>query len=55
LVWEMTSQPLVLRLAEKALQPLIGKSLVVYAGKPTDRPGTDPDRRRAEEHTDVAA
>jgi len=53
LVWEMTSQPLVLRLAEKALQPLIGKSLVVYADQPTDRPGTPPDPSRPEEQTDV--
>lgn len=34
LVWEMTEQPLVLRLAERALQPVIGKSLVLYAERP---------------------
>lgn len=34
LVWDMVKQPLLTRWAEKALQPLIGKSLVVYLRKP---------------------
>ncbi len=34
LVWDITKQPAVTRLAERALNPLIGKSLVVYAVKP---------------------
>jgi SAM-dependent methyltransferase len=34
LVWDITSKPLVTRLAERALDPLIGKSLVVYLRKP---------------------
>ncbi|MCW2600030.1 MAG: hypothetical protein JWM02_1859 [Frankiales bacterium] len=35
LVWDMVKQPLVTRVAEKVLQPLVGKSLVVYLRKPT--------------------
>ncbi len=34
LVWEMTARPLPLRLAERVLQPTIGKSLVLYADRP---------------------
>jgi SAM-dependent methyltransferase len=34
LVWDMVKAPLVTRLAERLLQPLIGKSLVVYLSKP---------------------
>ncbi|MCB1015901.1 MAG: class I SAM-dependent methyltransferase [Acidimicrobiales bacterium] len=34
LTWDIERQPLVLQVAEKALQPLMGKSLVVYARKP---------------------
>ncbi|WP_406281858.1 class I SAM-dependent methyltransferase [Embleya sp. NBC_00896] len=34
LVWDIMKRPLATRLAEKALDPLIGKSLVVYATKP---------------------
>lgn len=34
LVWEMTDQPVVLQAAERLLQPVIGKSLVLYAEKP---------------------
>jgi ubiquinone/menaquinone biosynthesis C-methylase UbiE len=34
LVWEITKQPRVLRLAGKILDPLIGKSTIVYAEKP---------------------
>ncbi len=33
LVWDITKRPLVTRLAERALAPLIGKSLVLYARK----------------------
>jgi SAM-dependent methyltransferase len=36
LVWDMVKQPLATRLAEKLLQPLVGKSLVVYLRKPLD-------------------
>jgi SAM-dependent methyltransferase len=42
LVWDITSHPWVLQVAEKALQPLIGKSLVVYARKPLET--VDPQR-----------
>jgi len=34
LVWDITSKPAVTRLTERALNPLVGKSLVVYAVKP---------------------
>ena len=40
LVWDLTHRPLVTRLAEKVLDPLIGKSFVVYADKPAE-PATD--------------
>ena len=33
LVWDIMRRPAVTRLAEQALNPLIGKSLVVYAVK----------------------
>lgn len=36
LVWDMVKQPLATRLAEKVLQPLVGKSLVVYLRKPLE-------------------
>jgi SAM-dependent methyltransferase len=34
LVWDIMRKPAVTRLADQALNPLIGKSLVVYASKP---------------------
>jgi SAM-dependent methyltransferase len=34
LVWEIMKRPAVMRLADRALNPLIGKSIVVYAVKP---------------------
>ncbi|SDG31754.1 class I SAM-dependent methyltransferase [Klenkia brasiliensis] len=34
LVWDLTTRPWVTRAAEKVLDPVIGKSLVVYATKP---------------------
>jgi hypothetical protein len=33
-VWDIMRKPAVTRLADQALNPLIGKSLVVYAVKP---------------------
>ncbi|MDQ2648174.1 MAG: SAM-dependent methyltransferase, partial [Actinomycetota bacterium] len=33
LVWDIVEQPLVTRLAEKVLSPVLGKSLIVYATK----------------------
>ncbi len=35
LEWDIVKKPLITRLADRALNPLIGKSLVVYATKPT--------------------
>jgi len=37
LEWDITSQPAVTRLTERALNPVLGKSLVVYATKPVTR------------------
>jgi len=34
LVWDMVDQPLVTRVAETLLQPVLGKSMVLYARKP---------------------
>ena len=34
LVWDIMKKPLATRLAEDVLNPLIGKSFVVYATKP---------------------
>ncbi len=34
LVWDIVSHPPATRLAERALNPLIGKSIVLYAHKP---------------------
>ena len=34
LVWDIMKKPLATRLAERALNPLIGKSLVLYLRKP---------------------
>lgn len=36
LVWDMVKQPLLTRLAERVLQPLVGKSFVVYLRKPLE-------------------
>lgn len=36
LVWDILKKPLATRLAERALDPVIGKSLVVYATKPRE-------------------
>ncbi len=43
LVWDIMKRPLVTRLAERVLNPLIGKSVVVYFTKPSrpGRPGVD--------------
>jgi SAM-dependent methyltransferase len=34
LVWEIMNNPAIMRLADRALNPLIGKSIVIYAAKP---------------------
>jgi len=34
LVWDIMRQPAATRLAERALNPLIGKSVIVYAARP---------------------
>ncbi len=42
LEWDIVSRPAVTRLAEQALNPILGKSLVVYATKPVTRSGRIP-------------
>jgi SAM-dependent methyltransferase len=37
LVWDITSRPAITRITEQLLNPLLGKSLVVYATKPRSR------------------
>jgi len=49
LVWEIMKQPAIMRLADRALNPLIGKSIVIYAAKPAAGAadtGGDPGRVR---------
>jgi hypothetical protein len=39
LVWDIMKHPAPTRVAERALNPLIGKSLVLYARKPVGQAG----------------
>jgi SAM-dependent methyltransferase len=65
LVWDLTARPRVTRVAERVLDPLIGKSLVVYAEKPADAvdatasgdtaPRSLPEPRRTDEERTAAA
>ena len=49
LVWDIIKSPAVTRLADQGLNPLIGKSLVLYARKPvTQTAGTGPGAGRPE-------
>jgi SAM-dependent methyltransferase len=41
LVWEIMKQPAIMRVADHALNPVIGKSVVVYATKPADAAGAE--------------
>lgn len=53
LVWDIMKQPLATRLAERVLNPLVGKSVVVYVTKPsTPRSGSGTDSK---ETADAAA
>ena len=51
LVWDIEQRPAVTRVAEQVLNPVLGKSLVVYATKPvdraSDRTSAPPDRGRS--------
>lgn len=44
LCWDITKNPLALRVVERALNPVIGKSLVVYASKPERMTAVQPER-----------
>ena len=48
LVWDLTKRPWLTRTAERLLDPLFGKSLVVYADKPARRAGRAPPAPAAE-------
>ena len=39
LEWDIMSRPAATRITEKALNPVLGKALVVYATKPVARSG----------------
>ena len=58
LVWDLTKRPWPTRTAERLLDPLFGKSLVVYADKPADVPrrqaGSSGGSAAAEEQTAAA-
>jgi SAM-dependent methyltransferase len=40
LVWDITERPMITRLADAALNPVLGKSLVVYSAKPGPTAGS---------------
>jgi SAM-dependent methyltransferase len=44
LVWDLAHRPWLTRTAERVLDPVFGKSLVVYADKPADEPAAAPSR-----------
>ena len=55
LVWEIMKRPASMRLADRALNPLIGKSIVVYAAKPAVAGRADRDAaRHAGAHHDMS-
>jgi len=45
LVWDIEKAPTFTRMTEKVLNPLVGKSLVVYLVKPEDETAGSADRR----------
>jgi hypothetical protein len=47
LVWDMMARPRVTRVTEKLLNPVIGKSLVMYARKPAQVDGAVESARAA--------
>jgi SAM-dependent methyltransferase len=55
LVWEIMKRPASMRLADRALNPLIGKSIVVYAAKPAIAAGAARDSARDENARDDGA
>ncbi|MBO0776273.1 MAG: SAM-dependent methyltransferase, partial [Actinobacteria bacterium] len=50
LVWDIVKRPAVTRLAEGVLNPLIGKSLVMYAAKPAAADRAAPASQAARAH-----
>jgi len=55
LVWDIMKRPAVTRTADRALNPLIGKSLVVYAAKPAQVSAPIPAPSAPEEQVHAAA
>jgi SAM-dependent methyltransferase len=49
LVWEIMKKPAIMQVADRALNPLIGKSIVVYAAKPGAVPAETQDTLEADE------
>jgi hypothetical protein len=47
LVWDLMHRPWLTRTAERLLDPVFGKSLVVYAGKPVEAAPRDEERTAA--------
>ena len=48
--WDIVERPLVTRVADKVLNPVLGKSLIVYSRKPT----ADEERAAAPRREDAA-
>lgn len=55
LVWDLMKRPWPTRLAERALDPLIGKSLVIYCARPADAVVHPLDQQTVPEPADGAA
>ena len=55
LVWDIMKRPVLTRLAERALNPLIGKSVVIYLQKPAKAQGSPVQIDSLPEHTHAAA
>jgi hypothetical protein len=47
LVWDLMRRPWLTRTAERLLDPVLGKSFVIYADKPTRPVGAVPDAEAA--------
>jgi hypothetical protein len=54
LVWDIEKAPAVTRMADRVLNPLVGKSLVVYLRKPATAASPLPPRQSADRRVGVA-
>jgi len=56
LVWDIMKRPAITRLAERALNPVLGKSIVIYLRKPDEAAHSSPAQmQNLPEHTHAAA